>query len=130
MEQFSYSSSTLKQLKKLNQCRLFLQIHTLSDISNGQITYFDKIYYDVHQDKYGLLKDNQYQNNVNSGVRTSENDSKVIINQPIFTNLVNGQITAKTIGHISIIRNHIDFSLKVPLARSRKNLNDCTHKKE
>ena len=54
---------------------------------------------------HGLIKDNQDQKNDNCGVSKSENNSQVIITQPIFTNLVNGKITAKTIGHDSIISN-------------------------
>ena len=54
---------------------------------------------------HGLFKDTQDQNNGNFGIRTSENSSQVIIAGPIFTNLVNGQITSKTIEHGSIIKN-------------------------
>ena len=42
-----------------------------------------------------LLKDTQDQNNGNCGVRPSENPFQVIITQLIFTNSVNGKITAK-----------------------------------
>ena len=44
---------------------------------------------------HGLLMDTQYQNNGNCGVRPSENSPQVIITEPIFKNLVNGQITSK-----------------------------------
>ena len=64
---------------------------------------------------HGMLKDTQDQDNINCGVRPSENASQVITSQPIFTNLVNEQISAKTIGHGSIIRNRIFFLLKAPL---------------
>ena len=49
MEQFTHRRFTPRQLKKLNRCRLYLQIQTLSNISNGHGTYFEKRYYDVHQ---------------------------------------------------------------------------------
>ena len=52
MENFSHSRFSLRQLKKLKRCQLYLHIHTLSDISNGNGTYFDKIYYDGHQDGF------------------------------------------------------------------------------
>ena len=52
MKQLSHSGFMLRQLKKLNRCQLYLQIHTFYDISNGHGTYFDKIYYDGHQDGF------------------------------------------------------------------------------
>ena len=52
MEKFPHSELTPKQLNKLNQCQLYLQIHTFSDISNGHGTFFEKIYYDGHQDEF------------------------------------------------------------------------------
>ena len=79
---------------------------------------------------HGLIKDNQDQKNENCGVSKSENTSQVIITQPIFTNLVNGKITAKTIGHDSIISNWISFSLKVSPASSGKSITNYTHKEE
>ena len=71
---------------------------------------------------HGLIKDTQDQKNGNCGVRQSENSPQVIITQPIFTNLVNIQITARKIGHGSIIRNGISFSLKVPMEISGKSI--------
>ena len=59
-----------------------------------------------------LLKDTQDQSNYNCGVSPSENVSQVIITEPIFTNLVNGQITAEKNVHGSIIRNCIAFLTK------------------
>ena len=44
---------------------------------------------------HGLLKDTQDQNSGNCGISPSENASQVIITQPTFTKLVNGQITSK-----------------------------------
>ena len=49
MEQLSQSRFTPRQIKNMNRCQLYLQIHTLSDISNGHGNYFDKGYYDGHQ---------------------------------------------------------------------------------
>ena len=101
MEKFSHSGFTPRQLKKLKRCQIYLQIHTLSDISNGHGTYFEKVTMMstkinfVKTPTHGLIKDSQYQKSVNCGVSTSENDPQVIITQPIFTNSVNGQITAK-----------------------------------
>ena len=101
MEQSSHSGFILKQFKKLNQCRVYLQIHSLSSISNGNGTYFYKSYYDFHQDKifnwptHGLLKDTQDKNNGDFGVGPSKNAPQVIITQPIFKKSVNGSITAK-----------------------------------
>ena len=84
----------------------------------------------VNPPTHGLLKDTHDQKNGNCGVRPSENASQVIITQPIFKNSVNGQITAKTIEHGSIIRNHIAFSLKVTLTSSGKSITNFTHKEE
>ena len=49
----------------------------------------------VNPPTHGLLKDTQTQNNVNYGVRPTENSFQVIITQPISKNLVNGQINAE-----------------------------------
>ena len=62
---------------------------------------------------HGLLKNTQDQKNGNFVVRPSENASQVIITQPIFTNSINVQITARTIVNGYITRNCIVFSLKV-----------------
>ena len=82
----------------------------------------------INPHPHGLLKDTQDQKNGNCGVRPSENASQVIITQHIFKNPVNGQITAKNIGHGSIVRNNIAFSIKVPLASSGKSITNCIHK--
>ena len=84
----------------------------------------------INPHPHGLLKDTQDQKNGNCGVRPSENASQVMITQPIFTNLVNGQITDREIGHGSIISNHIAFSLKMPPERSVKIITKCIHKDE
>ena len=76
----------------------------------------------VNPPTHGLLKDTQDQKNGNYGIRPSENASQVIITQPIFTNSLNGQITAKKIGHGYIISNPIAFSLKIPPESSQKNI--------
>ena len=76
---------------------------------------------------HGLLKDTQYQNNDNCDVRPSENYCQVIITEPIFTNLVNGQINAKTIGHGYIIKNRIAFSQKVTPEIYRKIITNFIH---
>ena len=52
MEQFTHSGFTFIQLNKLNRCRLNLKIHTPHNISNGHVTYFDKRWYDGHQDEF------------------------------------------------------------------------------
>ena len=49
MEQFSHSVFMPRELKNLNRCQLYLQIHTLSEISNGHGAYFEKRYDDGHQ---------------------------------------------------------------------------------
>ena len=49
MEKFANSGCTPIQLKKMNQFRVYLQIHTLYDISNGHVTYFDKRHHDGQQ---------------------------------------------------------------------------------
>ena len=51
MEQLSHIGFVSRHLKKLNQCQLYFQIHTLSYISNGHGTYNEKIYYGFHQDE-------------------------------------------------------------------------------
>ena len=48
----------------------------------------------VNPPTHGLLQDTQDQINGNFGVSPPENASKVIMTQPIFTNLVNGKITS------------------------------------
>ena len=67
----------------------------------------------VNPPNHDLIKDTQDQKNCNCGVRFLENSPQVIIPQPIFKNLVNKHVIAKEIGNISIIKNHVDFSLKV-----------------
>ena len=51
----------------------------------------------VKPSTHDLLKDTQDQNNVNYGVRPTENSFQVIITQPISKNLVNGQINAEKV---------------------------------
>ena len=52
MEKFAHIGLMPRQLSNLNRCRLYLQIHNLSNIYNGHVSYFDKSYYYGHQDEF------------------------------------------------------------------------------
>ena len=52
MEEFANSGFSMTDLKKLNRCRLYLQVHALSDISNSYGSNFDKRCYDGHHAEF------------------------------------------------------------------------------
>ena len=136
MKQLSHSGFMLRQLKKLNRCQLYLQIHTFYDISNGHGTYFDKIYYDGHQDGfhkstyswpaqgYPVTKKCQLWCKALRKFLPSD------INSTYLHNIGKWADNRKKNVHSSIIRNYIVFSLKVPRESSGKSTSNCTHEVE
>ena len=91
-KKFSQSGFMPRQLRKLNWCWLYLQIHTLSNIYKLHGTYFHKKYYDIQQDEF--IQDTHSwtaqgypgPKYFNFSVRPSGNDSQVIIDKLIFKN--------------------------------------------
>ena len=54
MEAFQKENFTIKQLQKLNQCRIYLSVETLADITDGSGNQISKMAYDGKRPNYKL----------------------------------------------------------------------------